>query len=160
MTSLKLKPGQQHFSAMIGVGGVGSGIFFALEGNQTLGREESRSGRFLDRRDYCKLHIVSHYVKRLLGTDFVVIPIGRVGDDQVGTTLLGEMQEAGLDLRYMERAAGEQTLFAVCFVYPDGSGGNLTGNRSACATVDSSLVGRAEPEMATFAGHGIALAMP
>ena len=42
-------------------------MFFALDGNHTLGREESRSGHFLDRRDYCKLHIVSHYVCRLLG---------------------------------------------------------------------------------------------
>jgi ribokinase len=160
MAPLKLKPGQQRYSAMIGVGGVGSGIFFALDGNHTLGREESRSGRFLDRRDYCKLHIVSHYVKRLLGPDFVVMPIGRVGDDQVGTTLLAEMQQVGLDLTYMERAEGERTLFAVCFVYPDGGGGNLTGNRSASATVDSSLVARAETEMARFAGRGIALAMP
>ena len=50
---------------MIGTGGVGSGSFFALDGNQTLGREESRGGRFLDCQDYCKLHIISHYVKVL-----------------------------------------------------------------------------------------------
>ena len=136
MLHLNLKPNQHRYSAMIGVGGVGSGIFFALEGNHTLGREESRGGRFLDRRDYCKLHIVSHYVKRLLGPDFAVIPVGKVGDDQAGATLLAEMREVGLDLRYMERAGGEQTLFAVCFVYPDGSGGNLTSNHSACAAVD------------------------
>ncbi len=62
---------------MIGTGGIGSGRFFALDGNHTLGREESRSGRFLDRRDYCKLHIVSHYVRPLLGPSFTAIAIGQ-----------------------------------------------------------------------------------
>jgi ribokinase len=157
---MSLHPNKRRYAAMVGVGGVGSGIFFALEGNHTLGREESRGGRLLDRRDYCKLHIVSHYVKRLLGPDFAVIPVGKVGDDQVGVTLLEEMRQAGLDLRYMERSAGERTLFAVCFIYPDGSGGNLTGNHSACASVDDSFVGRAEPEFVRLAGKGIALAMP
>lgn len=160
MTHLNLKPERYRYKAMIGVGGVGSGIFFELEGNHTLGREESRGGRFLDRRDYCKLHIVSHYVKKLLGHDFVVMPVGRVGDDQAGAALLEEMHEVGLDLRHMERAPGEPTLFDVCFVYPDGSGGNLTGNQSACAGVDPSFVTRAEPEMASFANKGIAIAMP
>lgn len=153
-------PGKHRYSAMIGVGGVGSGIFFALEGDHTLGREESRGGRFLDRRDYCKLHIVSHYVKKLLGPDFPVIPIGKVGDDQIGAALLTEMGQAGLDLRYMERAEGEQTLFAVCFIYPDGSGGNLTGSHSACAAVDAPFVSRAEREFVRFEGEGTALAMP
>ena len=53
---------QLRYRALIGVGGIGSGTFFALQGNETLGREESRLGRFLDRRDYCKLHIIAHYV--------------------------------------------------------------------------------------------------
>jgi ribokinase len=157
---LNLNPDKRRYAAMIGVGGVGSGIFFALEGNHTLGREESRGGRLLDRRDYCKLHIVSHYVKRLLGPDFAVIPVGKVGGDQVGSALLEEMRQAGLDLRFMERAAGEQTLFAVCFIYPDGSGANLTASHSACASVDEPFVGRAEPEFVRFAGKGIAVALP
>ena len=63
------------FKAMIGVGGIGSGRFFKLNGNHTLGREESRSGQFLDTQDYCKLHIISHYVKVLLGKDFAVFPL-------------------------------------------------------------------------------------
>jgi hypothetical protein len=46
---------------MLGVGGIGSGTFFLLNGEHSLGREESRSGHFIDRRDYCKLHIISHY---------------------------------------------------------------------------------------------------
>lgn len=145
---------------MIGTGGIGSGMFFALDGEHTLGREESRSGRFLDRRDYCKLHIVSHYVQVLLGPSFATIPIGKVGRDELGERLLAEMGEIGLDLRYVERVADKPTLFAICFVYPDGSGGNLTANDSACAAVDGSWVTQAEGDFAHFAGRGIALAVP
>jgi len=145
---------------MIGTGGIGSGMFFALDGEHTLGREESRSGRFLDRRDYCKLHIVSHYMQALLGRGFTTIPIGKVGRDEVGDPLLTEMREANLDLRYVERISDKPTLFDLCFIYPDGSGGNLTANDSACAAVDSACIARAEPEFARFADQGIAVALP
>ncbi len=50
-----LAHGPLRYRAMVGTGGIGSGRFFLLQGNQSLGREESRSGRFLDQRDYCKL---------------------------------------------------------------------------------------------------------
>jgi ribokinase len=145
---------------LVGVGGIGSGSFFALRGDHTLGREESRGGRFLDRRDYCKLHIISHYVKSLLGPDFATIPIGQVGDDDVGRRLLDEMAEAGLDLRHVKVSPGDQTLFSFCFVYPDGSGGNLTTDDSACSRVDAAFVAQAEPEFVRFAGRGVALAAP
>ncbi len=149
-----------RYEALIGTGGIGSGAFFALDGDHTLGREESRSGRLLDRRDYCKLHIVAHYVKVLCAPDFVVLPIGRVGADEAGDRLLDEMRAAGLDLRYVERAAGERTLYALCFVYPDGSGGNLTTNDSACARVDAGFVAGATADFVRFAGRGVALALP
>ena len=55
------------YHKIVGVGGIGSGIFFALEGNHTLGRNESRTATLLPVRDYCKLHIVLHYVAKLLG---------------------------------------------------------------------------------------------
>jgi ribokinase len=158
--SLHVTPRNCRYQAMIGVGGIGSGTFFALRGDHTLGREESRSGRFLDRRDYCKLHIISHYVKTLLGPEFSTLPIGRVGGDDTGHKLMEEMRDAGLELQYVQCAPGEQTLFSFCFVYPDGSGGNLTTDDSACARVDAPFVAQAEPEFARFAGHGIALAAP
>jgi ribokinase len=145
---------------MLGVGGIGSGTFFALSGNHTLGREESRGGHFLDRHDYCKLHIIAHYVQALLGPDFRVIPIGRVGDDPVGRQLLDEMRQVGLEMDYVKCLPGDQTLFSFCFVYPDGSGGNLTTDDSASGKVDPALVAQAEPEFARFAGRGIALAAP
>ena len=157
---LDVNPLHSRYHALIGTGGIGSGIFFALDGNHTLGREESRSGHFLDRRDYCKLHIVSHYVRRLLGPGFPVIPLGMVGADEVGERLLGEMAEVGLDLRYVGRAENRRTLYALCLIYPDGSGGNVTENDSACAAVDAGWINRAENEFARFAGAGIALALP
>jgi sugar/nucleoside kinase (ribokinase family) len=148
------------YSAMVGVGGIGAGSFFLLNGNHTLGREESRSGRFIDRSDYCKLHIVSHYVKAILGNTFSVILVGRVGDDETGRFLYEEMRERGLVMDYVEKASGEKSLFSFCFIYPDGSGGNLTTDDSACARVDSKYVSRAKPLFYEFKEKGVALAVP
>jgi sugar/nucleoside kinase (ribokinase family) len=145
---------------MIGTGGIGSGSFFALSGDHTLRREESRAGRFLQRRDYCKLHIISHYVATLLGDSFETIPIGRVGTDDIGAKLLTEMGATGMDLRYVRSSPNHQTLFSFCLVYPDGSGGNLTTEDSASSYVDPALVYEAEPEFARFPAHAIALAAP
>jgi ribokinase len=160
MEALKVDMADCRYRAMIGVGGIGSGRFFALNSDHMLGREESRSGHFLDRRDYCKLHIISHYVKTLLGTGFETIPVGKIGDDEEGKRLLKEMKEAGLDTRYVERSEGDQTLFSFCLVYPDGSGGNLTTADSACSKVDPGFVLEAESEFVRLVGRGIALAVP
>lgn len=149
-----------RYKGLIGVGGIGTGAFFQLNGDHTLGREESRSGHFLDRRDYCKLHIIAHYVRALAGPDFITIPIGRIGADKEGQQLLGEMTAAGLDCRHVEVVDGGQTLFSFCFVYPDGSGGNLTTDNSVNASVDAAFVAQAEPEFRTFQGQGVALAAP
>jgi sugar/nucleoside kinase (ribokinase family) len=145
---------------MLGVGGIGAGRFFALKGNHTLGREESRAGWFLDGRDYCKLHIISHYVKKLAGPDFAALLIGKVGEDEAGRQLLAEMDQTGLDTRYVQACSGVQTLYSLCLIYPDGTGGNLTTDDSACTRVDAACVDRAAPEFARFAGHGVALAAP
>lgn len=157
---MELNVNNLRYQAMIGVGGIGAGSFFALSGNHTLGREESRGGRFLDRNDYCKLHIISHYVQTLLGPEFKAIPIGKVGGDEVGKRLLAEMEEAGLDMWYARYSPGDSTLFSFCFVYPDGSGGNMTTDDSACSRVDAAYVNEAKSEFARFDGRGIALAVP
>jgi ribokinase len=149
-----------RYEALIGTGGIGTGNFFLLDGDHTLGREESRSGRFLDRRDYCKLHIVCHYMKALLGPEFSVLPIGRVGDDEPGRVLLREMAEAGLDLRHVCALPGRSTLYSFCFLYPDGAGGNLTTADSACAAVNAACVEEAASDFAACRGHGLALAVP
>lgn len=160
MDALNVEPRSLRYAAMIGTGGIGSGSFFELKGDHTLGREESRAGRFLDRRDYCKLHIIAHYVQALLGTHFHGVPIGAVGDDDVGRALLAEMAEVGMDVSRVATIAERPTLFSFCFVYPDGSGGNLTTDDSASAHVDGDLIRAAEAEFAAVAGKGIALAAP
>ena len=155
---LHLEP--SRYQALVGTGGVGSGIFWKLEGNATLGREESRAGSLLARKDYCKLHIISHYVKVLMGSRFKVIPAGEVGNDAVGQLLLKEMAETGLDTRFMVISESRPTLFSVCFLYPDGSGGNLTASNSASAEVGMEDIERLEGEFARWRGTGIALAAP
>jgi ribokinase len=149
-----------RFTAMVGTGGIGHGTFFLLEGNASLGREESRAGRILDRRDYCKLHIICHYVKGLLGDACAVYPVGRVGDDAAGTRLISEMAGAGLDLRFVRAIADAPTLFSFCYLYPDGTGGNMTTADSASGRVDAMAVREAEEVIARAGGSGIALAVP
>ncbi|MFB3881283.1 MAG: carbohydrate kinase family protein [Armatimonadota bacterium] len=159
-SALRVEPSRMRYRAMIGTGGIGSGVFFLVNGNETIGREESRGGRFLDRRDYCKLHIISHYVQTLLGPAFETVPVGMVGEDDVGAKLLAEMAEAGMQMRHVARSSGDPTLYSFCFVYPDGSGGNLTTDDSASSRVDAAFVQRTEPEFARYASAGIALAAP
>ncbi len=160
MQPLKINISNCRYRAMIGVGGIGSGKFFLLDGNHTLGREESRGGRFLDTRDYCKLHIISHYVQVLLGPEFSVIPVGKIGDDDVGRNLFKEMQETGMNLNYIRHVKNSPTLFSFCFVYPDGSGGNMTTNDSACSQINGKDLQEALPEFTRFADKGIVLAAP
>jgi ribokinase len=137
------------FRRLVGIGGIGGGMFLALEGDRTLGRNESRPARLLDVRDYCKLHIVAHHVAVLLGaepsgTPFHVVPVGTVGVDETGRRLVGEMTAAGMDTSRVEEVEGSPTLFSVCFQYPDGSGGNLTTVDSAAATLTEGDVERVE----------------
>ena len=154
-----------RYGLLTGVGGVGRGMFFALEGEHTLGRNESRLGRLLDVRDYCKLHIISHYVAVLLkgavqADGFAVLPICRVGDDSAGRRLREEMAEAGIALLFVGTTAGRPTLLSVCFQYPDGSGGNITTSDSAAATLAEQDIDRVSPLLQRFSGRCIALAVP
>jgi ribokinase len=149
----------RRYDVVVGTGGIGSGIFLALEGNRTLGREESRPADLLDQRDYCKLHIVSHYVRRLLGPDVPVVPIGKVGQDDAGRAVLDEMRATGLDTSLVSVSA-RPTLFAVCFLYPDGDGGNLSTSRSASSDVGAADVDRAAGLFGAHPGRGVALALP
>ncbi|HEX9124432.1 MAG TPA: carbohydrate kinase family protein [Actinomycetota bacterium] len=158
---LRLGP-DAPFRRLVGVGGIGGGIFLALEGHRTLGRNESRPARLLDVRDYCKLHIVAHHVAVLLGaepsgTPFRVVPVGNVGDDETGRRLVAEMAEAGMDTSSVQTVTGCPTLFSVCFQYPDGSGGNITTSDSAAATLGEADVARVAP---LLDARTIALAAP
>jgi sugar/nucleoside kinase (ribokinase family) len=153
------------FRRLIGVGGVGTGVFFKLSGDDTLGRNESRSGELLDVRDYCKLHITIHYVARILGAGnskfgFEILPVARVGDDAPGKAVVREMQDVGIDTRFVETLTGKPTLFSVCFQYPDGSGGNITTNNSAAAELTNADIDRIREQFFFHPERTIALAMP
>lgn len=160
MKPLKFDIKRLLFDVMIGTGGIGSGQFFSINGDHTLGREESRSGHFLDKKDYCKLHIISHYVKALLGEKFSVIPVGKIGNDDIGQKLLTEMTDACMNVKYVETDASKPTLFSFCFLYPDLSGGNLTTDDSACSSLNELDIDKVEREFIEYAGRGIALAVP
>ena len=157
---LKFDPARLRYNGIIGTGGIGSGKFFVLNGDHTLGREESRSGHFLHISDYCKQHIILHYIKVLLGPSFEVIPIGKVGDDDTGQILLREMNETGFDMHLIERELQASTLFSFCFYYPDGSGGNLTTDNSASSKVDAGFIDKAMPEIQKLGRKGIIMAAP
>src|SRR6185437_13324748 len=121
------------FTQVVGIGGIGSGVAFSLLGKHTLGREESRLGTLLPNRDYCKLHIVEHYIATLMGAKmagapFHVAAIGVVGNDAVGEQLVVEMEDAGIDTQWVRRDIDRPTLFSTCYVYPDGTGGNITAS--------------------------------
>jgi sugar/nucleoside kinase (ribokinase family) len=155
-------PSGAPFRRLVGVGGIGAGMFFALEGNHDLGRNESRPGRLLDVRDYCKLHIVAQYPTVLLGAredhgPFHVVPVGKVGIDEIGLRLRAEMERAGMDVRFVDALPGRPTLLSVCFQYPDGSGANVTTVDSAAALVGERDVDLVERWLSPTA---IALAVP
>jgi sugar/nucleoside kinase (ribokinase family) len=158
-SSLTLPP-----EAVIGIGGIGSGIFFELDGGHDLGREESRGAKLLDRADYCKLHIILHYLSVLLKTDLAdkprIIPVGRVGDDPDGDRLKEMMAGVGMETAYVTAVPGERTLFSVCFQYPDGSGGNITTSNDAGATLTPDDILKLENLFGKYTSKGLALAAP
>lgn len=154
-----------QYDHIIGTGGIGSGMFFSLTGNHTLGRNESRLGKLEQNRDFCKLHIILHYISKLLksGSDrgFKVYPIGKVGNDDTGTELCSMMKVTGMDMRGVSVVPGYATLFSVCFQYPDSCGGNITTENSASSQVtpgDIENFFRGLPEGA--GNRGIVLAVP
>jgi sugar/nucleoside kinase (ribokinase family) len=125
---LKTKP---KYDFIVGTGGIGSGIFFSLEGNENLGREESRQARLEPFRDFCKQHIILHYISVFLSSRIKIFPIGAVGNDEIGKQLIGLMQEAGMSTVGIKTVDELRTLFSVCYQFPDKSGGNITTNNDA-----------------------------
>lgn len=163
-TVLKLRAASPY-RCLVGVGGIGTGLSFALEGNHTLGRGESRPGYLLDIRDYCKLHIICHYVAVLLGaratgSPFHVLPVAKIGNDEAGRRLKEELALVGVDVSHIGTVADRPTLLSVCFQYPNGDAGNITAADSAASTLDRGDIGRCEPALARYGSRSIALAVP
>ena len=128
------------YDHLIGTGGIGSGIFFSLFENHTIGRNESRAGKLLPNKDYCKLHIIIHYLASLLGTideRFKIFPIGKIGGDTVGYSLFEEMKSLGISMENVKRFLDCSTLFSVCFQYPDFTGGNISSSNSASSKLSN-----------------------
>ncbi len=157
---LRFDPQILKYKGIVGTGGIGSGKFFVLNGNNTLGREESRGGHFMDVRDYCKQHIILYYVLKLMGPSFSVLPVGRIGDDDTGRLLYDELTTDGFNMKLIDKVPGKGTLFSFCFFYPDGSGGNLTTDDSASSQVDPDFIGKAIPDIQRLEKEGIILAAP
>src|SRR5689334_2352050 len=120
-------------------------MFFELAGDHTLGRNESRGARLRDFKDFGKGHIILHYLPVFLGHKFKVVPVGAVGDDTFGAELKSQMARTGMDTSLVKTVKGVPTLFSACFLYPDGSGGNLTVTDSASSRLSPSDVKRSEP---------------
>jgi len=158
--ALNFNPRNLRYTGLIGTGGIGSGKIFKLQGDHTLGREESRSGHFLDVKDYCKQHIILHYAQVLVSPGVLVIPLGKVGDDEIGIELLKEMKQIGMDTTRVEKVPGNSTLFSFCFQYPDGSGGNLSTDYSASAKVDTSFIDKVGIVLKEFGNKGMIMAAP
>ncbi len=153
------------FLEAVGIGGIGTGIAFQLEGDHTLGREESRLGALQSGRDYCKLHIVEHYIATLMGSKWPASPfrvsaIGVIGGDAAGQQVMDEMQSAGIDAGWVRTDAGRPTLFSACFIYPDRMGGNITASNSAAAQLSEADLRRGASRMQELAGKCIALCLP
>ncbi len=166
MTRYALKPHPvSGFTHVVGIGGIGTGVLFQLEGDHTLGRDESRMGKLLPARDYCKLHIVEHYIAALMGSSDAadackVLAIGVIGDDAAGRQLLLEMENAGIGTKWVRTSADRPTLFSVSFLYPDGAGGNITSSNSAASALNLHDIQRGEEVMAASARRCVALCLP
>ena len=128
-----------QYDHIVATVGIGSGILFSLAGNDTLGRNESRMASLLPSKDFCKQHIIMHYVAVLLGAkpdgDFQSFPIGKVGNDDIGKNLVCMMSDAGMNVSNVDILNDRSTLFSVCYQYPDHAGGNITTENSASSSV-------------------------
>lgn len=125
---------------IIGTGGIGKGIFFRSRDNAVLGRNESRMAELSEAKDYCKLHIVFHYLGTLLGDKIEILPIGMVGDDAEGLLCRRQMEAAGMHIKHVGISKAKPTMLSICLQYPDKSGCNITADNSACMEVSREYI--------------------
>lgn len=131
---------KRNIRQIIGTGGIGKGLFFLSHENEALGHNESRMAELSDAKDYCKLHIVFHYLSSLLAPKVEVIPIGKVGRDENGALCKEQMKSAGMNTDWIEESNEHPTMLSICIQYPDKSGCNITSDNSACQEVDSQYI--------------------
>ena len=151
------------YDHIIGCGGIGHGIIFSFQEEATLGRNESRLAVLEPAEDYCKLHIILHYMAMLVAAEhdnFKVYPIGMVGDETNGKRLRAEMKEVGMQIDHVGLSRTSQTMFSVCFQYPDFSGGNITSSNSAGNEVTPEKIAAFFEPYDRYEKKGIFLAVP
>lgn len=152
-----------HYSMVLGTGGIGTGVVYRLEGMHDLGRNESRAGQLLPQKDFCKQHIILHYVGRILRglrQRVKVVPFGAVGRDATGDSLLELMRDEGMDVGQVLRMKEAPTLYSVCFQYPDSAGGNITESRSAGSLLKVSHLKQVERMLEKVGERAMVLAAP
>jgi sugar/nucleoside kinase (ribokinase family) len=143
ITKLKTIRIEPHFKAVVGTGGIGTGTIYLLEGNHNLGRNESRRGHLLAVKDFCKLHIIFHYLAILiqdLKINTRIYPVGAIGADAAGSELFEMMKKTGMEMEFVVFIQNTPTLHSVCFLYPDFSGGNITESQSASSKISAGMI--------------------
>lgn len=128
---------------VVGCGGIGKGLLFHSPNNETLGRSESRLVTISNAKDYCKQQIVFYYIAELLKGKCEVIPVGAVGDDNIGTELVDIMLRQGMDVRYIKQISGTSTMLSICLQYPDKEGCNFTAQNNAAEYVTPEFIEQA-----------------
>lgn len=147
------------YDYIVATGGIGKGILFRFDKNETLGRNESRLATLTDFKDYCKQHIILHYVAKLAPIDFNTFAIGSVGADETGKELKAFMQRSGINVDYVKEEKLSNTLYAVCFLYPNGEGGNISSQNNACSLVTKEQIAEFFAKE-RLEGNGIVLSVP
>lgn len=131
---------QLRYTKIIGTGGIGTGVLFLMDGDRALERSESRQAVLSGARDYCKQHIILHYIAKTLSGHAKVYAIGMVGSDTQGKRVKEEMCEAGIDTTMVVETKQYPTMYSVCLQYPDNTAGNVTARNSACSLVNEALI--------------------
>ncbi len=149
----------QKTEFVVGTGGVGKGVLFKLIGDENLGRNESRLAELTNFKDFCKLHIIFNYVASLLEGELPVYAISAVGEDEDGRELLELMQNSKINVDYIERSDELRTMYAVCYQFPGGEGGNITTSNSACNSVGAKNI-KNFFESNSHLKNGVVLAAP
>lgn len=128
------------FDKIIGTGGIGIGMLFQSDQLETLGRSESRAVTLSPAKDYCKQQIVLYYAVTLLKEMASVYPIGFIGNDSNGSSIIAEMRRQGLNVDYIAHSREYPTTISICLQYPDKETCNFTAINSASELVTPEYV--------------------
>ena len=148
------------FNKVIGTGGIGAGILFQLDSNEPLKRNESRPAVLSDTQDYCKQHIILHYIAKSLYPHTDVYAIGKVGCDADGRRLLEEMEAAHIHTDTVEMDAALPTMFSTCIQYADKAVCNVTSSNSASTLVTPEYIRKSLAHIPAIDAATIIMAAP